>query len=103
MEKREAGKKKQGRKYRETSWVREMRGDIRGFAGSLSIIQDVSQQIFTHTGTCSKPSITLSQGRTPQTLQIMFQHHRDVAFHKSFFCMDPTDAFDYFELFLAQI
>lgn len=85
MEKREAGRIKQWRKYRETSWVREMRGDVRGFAGSLSTIQDVSQQIFTHTGTCSKPSIALSQGRTPQTLQIMFQHDRDVGFHESFF------------------
>lgn len=50
---------------------------------------------FTYTGTRSEPSLTLSQGRTPQTLQIMFQHCRDVGFNKSFFCRDPTDTLDY--------
>lgn len=78
--------------------MRKMRGDVRGFAGSLSTIQDVSQQFFffLHTGTRSKPSIMFSQGRTPQTLQFMFRHSRDVGFNKSFFCMDLTDTLRYF-------
>lgn len=65
----------------ERGWLRKMRGDVGGFAGSLSTIEVVSQHFFfffAHTGTRSNPSNIFSRGRTLQTLQSMFQHCRVV-------------------------